>query len=248
MIQAVFFDMYGTLAGFRPSRYEIQSRACADFEIDVTPEGISAGYGVADAYMAEQNFSSPLRLRSPEERELFFAEYERLILRGSGVEVSVERALEVWHAIQQIPYELASFDDVIPAMGQLASRGLVLGMITNISGTNPRFGRDGAELARSLGLADYLAVIVTSAEAGAEKPSPEIFMEALARASVGAREAVHVGDQPTSDVDGALAAGIAPVLLDRDGNYRGFDRCPRIEGLAELPGLLNGLNRVGGPV
>ena len=36
MIRAVFFDLYGTLAGFSPSRYEIQSEACADFGIEVT--------------------------------------------------------------------------------------------------------------------------------------------------------------------------------------------------------------------
>ena len=51
MVKAVFFDVYNTLAGFQPSRYEIQSRACADFGIKVTPEGILTGYAVADAYM-----------------------------------------------------------------------------------------------------------------------------------------------------------------------------------------------------
>ena len=45
---------------------------------------------------------------------------------------------------------------------------------------------------------------------------------------------MHVGDQPASDVAGAVRAGIAPVLLDRDGIHRGYDRCPRIETLEEL--------------
>ncbi len=80
MIKAVFFDMYGTLAGFRPSRYEIQSQACVPFGVQVTQEGITAGYASADAYMAQQNSVSPIRLRSPEEKDRFFSEYERLIL------------------------------------------------------------------------------------------------------------------------------------------------------------------------
>jgi HAD superfamily hydrolase (TIGR01549 family) len=239
MIKAVFFDMYGTLAGFSPSRYKIQSRACAAFGIDVTPEGITAGYASADAYMARQNSTSPVRLRSQDERERFFAEYERLILAGAGVAVTVDRALEVWHAIREIPYGLAPFDDVVPVMGRLATRGLVLGLITNID-------RDGAELATSVGLAEHLDVVVTSGEVGADKPAPEIFAEALRRAGVEAGEAVHVGDQPTSDIDGALAAGLSAVLLDRDGNYRDFDRCPRIEGLRELPDLLDELDSTAG--
>ena len=53
-------------------------------------------------------------------------------------------------------------------------------------------------------------------------------------------EAIHVGDQLSSDVQGALAVGIRPVLLDRDLNHPGYRECPRIESLYELPGLLEG--------
>ena len=81
-IKVVFFDMYGTLAGFRPPRYEVQSEACRDFGIEVTPEGIVRGYAAADAYMTERNAKEPVRLRSEAGREAFFAEYERLVLRG----------------------------------------------------------------------------------------------------------------------------------------------------------------------
>ena len=234
MIKAVFFDMYGTLAGFRPSRYEIQSQACAPFGVQVTQEGITAGYASADAYMAQQNSVYPIRLRSPEEKDRFFSEYERLILVRAGADVTAEQALDIWRAIGEVKYGLAAFDDVAPVMDVLAARGLVIGMITNID-------RDGVELAAGLGLAGRLDVIVTSGEVGADKPSPRIFVEALRRAGVEAGQAVHVGDQPASDVDGALAAGISAVLLDRDGNHPGFDRCPRIVGMSELPSLLDEL-------
>ena len=48
MIEAVFFDLYGTLAGFSPSRYEVQSAACAEIGIDVTVQGVLNGYALAD--------------------------------------------------------------------------------------------------------------------------------------------------------------------------------------------------------
>ena len=234
MIEAVFFDMYGTLAGFRPSRYEVQSEACGRFRIHVTPEGITAGYALADAFMARQNSVSPLRLLGPGDRERFFAEYERLVLRGAGVDVTAERALEVWRAVGRVKHGFAAFDDAAPVLDALAGRGLVVGMITNIDS-------DGAGLAASIGLTGRLDVIVTSSEVRAEKPSRRIFDEALRRAGVEADDAVHVGDQPTTDIDGALGAGIAAVLIDRDGNHPGFSRCPRIVSLLELPALLDAM-------
>jgi putative hydrolase of the HAD superfamily len=231
MIRAVFFDIYGTVAGFSPSRYELQSQATADFGIKVTPEGILKGYGAADAYMNEQNAVDPLRLRDQEGRDRLFAEYERRVLGGSGVEVAAERALEVFRRLQAIPYGLAPFDDVAPAMDELKSRGLTLGLISNID-------RDGGELLRSLGLDHLVDLSVTSNEVGVEKPHPDIFNAALSRAGVGPRQAVHVGDQPKSDVEGALGVGMSAVLVDRDGNHEGYARCPRIESLRELPALV----------
>ena len=231
MIKAVFFDMYGTLAGFQPSRYELQSRACAGFGLRVTPEGILRGYATADAYMNEQNAVDPLRVRDQRGRDRLFAEYERLVLEGSGLEVTHERALEIFRRLRHIPYGLVAFDDVVPSLKQLRSQGLALGMISNID-------RDGGELAESLGLTGHLDFAVTSVDVGAEKPAPRIFRAALIRADAGPHEAVHVGDQPSSDVEGARGVGISPVLLDRDGNHEGFDLCPRIESLTELPALL----------
>ena len=176
-----------------------------------------------------------LRLRSLGEKEEFFAEYERLVLQGSGVHVTLEWALEIWRRVRQVPYDLALFPDVTPTLEALRGRGLKLGMISNMDrGGGGGGGGGGDELAESLGLGPHLDLAVTSSEVGVEKPHARIFQAALQRAGVEPSEAVHVGDQPTSDVDGALAVGIQPVLLDRDGNYKGFSRCPRIESLTEL--------------
>ena len=52
---------------------------------------------------------------------------------------------------------------------------------------------------------------------------------------------MHVGDQLTSDIDGAVGVGIVPVLLDRDGNHPDYEEHPRIETLSELPQVLDNL-------
>lgn len=234
MLTAVFFDLYNTLAGFRPSRYEIQSEALADFGITVTPEGIVNGYSLADAFMSHQNATKPVRSLSREENRVFFAEYERRVLRGAGVEVSQDEAWQIWRRIRKIDYGLALFDDTIPALETCRQMGLTVGLISNMN-------QSGDELAGSMGLLPYLDFSITSHEVGAEKPHPLIFERALERAGARPENAVHVGDQLTSDVAGAENAGITPVLLDRDGNHRYYAAQPRIEELSELPELLERL-------
>ena len=231
MFKVVFFDLYGTLAGFKPSRYDIQSQACAYFGIEVTPEGIINGYAAADAYMTSQNAIDPVRLRNEKGKEQFFSEYEKLVLKGSGVDVTLDTARALWRRLRQIPYELSPFDDVIPVLRHLQATGINIGMISNMD-------RDGDELVSELGIAEHLDFIVTSAESNSEKPHPEIFWTALTKAKAKPEEAVHVGDQPISDVEGAIGAGIAAILLDRDGNHKQFERCPRIKDLLALPSLL----------
>jgi putative hydrolase of the HAD superfamily len=58
-----------------------------------------------------------------------------------------------------------------------------------------------------LGLDRYFDAVVTSAEVGAAKPDPAIFLAALRRLDVEPARAVHVGDEPI-DEEGALAAGM----------------------------------------
>ncbi len=234
MVAAVFFDLYGTLAGFKPDRFEIQSQACAQFGIELTPRGVLRGYALADAFMGEQNATAPLRTLDEAETTRFFAEYERRVLRGCGVEASTELAAEIWRVIREIPYEMARFDDVLPAFDLLKQQGLTLGLISNMN-------TPARELVEDMGLSPYLDFSVTSGEVGMEKPHPPIFEEALRRAGATAAESAHVGDQLSSDIDGAANAGITPILIDRDGNHPLYDGCARIETLMELPSLVAGL-------
>jgi putative hydrolase of the HAD superfamily len=68
------------------------------------------------------------------------------------------------------------------------------------------------------GLASLVDGAIASAELGVAKPDPAVFAHALTMAGVPPSEAVHIGDSPAEDVEGARAAGIAPVLLVRDGD------------------------------
>jgi FMN phosphatase YigB (HAD superfamily) len=53
-------------------------------------------------------------------------------------------------------------------------------------------------------------------EIGVSKPLAQAFHSAVERFGVAHGEALIVGDSPELDYDGALAAGLRALLLDRD--------------------------------
>lgn len=67
----------------------------------------------------------------------------------------------------------------------------------------------------------------------AYKPHREIFEKALEISGCTPEEVVHVGDSYSSDVLGALSAGIQPILIQRKGE-NAFSDIPCIQSLAEL--------------
>jgi FMN phosphatase YigB (HAD superfamily) len=98
-------------------------------------------------------------------------------------------------------------DGVLSALDRLAAAGLPMAVVANWDiGLHEHLAR--------LGIAERFVTILTSAEAGAEKPDPRIFQVALDRLGVAPAEAIHVGNEE-ADRLGALAAGLAfePVPL-----------------------------------
>lgn len=98
-----------------------------------------------------------------------------------------------------------------------------------------------------LGLLDRIDFLVTSEEAGAEKPDPRLFALCAEKAGCESAACVFVGDSLEGDVRGAERAGMRPVLFcpapDADAPTPGV---PRITRLTELPALLPKLGREGG--
>jgi putative hydrolase of the HAD superfamily len=104
----------------------------------------------------------------------------------------------------------SAFPDARPALVKARGRGRRLIVVSN-------WDVSLHEVLDRLGLAPLVHGIVTSAGAGARKPSAAIFERALALAQVQPRQAVHVGDSIEDDVAGARSAGIEAILLRRDG-------------------------------
>ncbi len=231
MKKAVFLDLYNTICYFVPPRDERQSIACREFGLAVPPPALWKAYVTAEDYWTEENGRSALVRRSPRELEDFYARYEQVLLRAAGIEVPLDLALRIYRRYAELPRELRLFPDVQPAVAEIKRRGLVLGLISNTD-------RDVAPICRDLGVAASFDFILSSCTVGYEKPDPRIFQRALELAGVAPREAIHVGDQYKSDVIGARAASIEPLLLDRYDVLSHLDGCVRIRSLSEIASFL----------
>lgn len=65
-----------------------------------------------------------------------------------------------------------------------------------------------------LGLSDYVDYIVTSEETGSDKPHPSNYLLALDKLDSNKNEAIIVGDNPKTDIEGAFNLGIRSVLMN----------------------------------
>ncbi|MFC1900856.1 HAD family hydrolase [Chloroflexota bacterium] len=235
MIKAVFFDWFNTLANYSPPREELQSRVLSEFGFNVAPDKLLPALLSADKVLFDLHADNPVTKRPPEEQAKIYAQYQMTILSEVHIDISsnpdllpkiLKRTQELYKDIKFVLY-----DDVIPTLKTIREKDLTIGILTNIeSGMEP--------ICKELGLEPYIDIIVTSGEAGADKPQPKIFLLALEKAGVEANEAIHVGDQPKIDIAGAKGAGINPLLLDRFNLYSDIDDCPVIHQLGEVTGYL----------
>jgi FMN phosphatase YigB (HAD superfamily) len=69
---------------------------------------------------------------------------------------------------------------------------------------------------RKLGMADYIAGVVTSVDAGHLKPHPAVFEMARRMANVPAEQCVVIGNKEQNDVEPALALGMHAILVYPD--------------------------------
>ena len=141
--------------------------------------------------------------------------------RVRGLHEALGRALDSdvaadeWFAAYLEHYRAAwrAFEDAIPALDALVAVNpeIKLAVVTNGEGEPQR-----AKLA-AIGLAERFPLVVASGEVGTAKPDPAIFALACERLGVERAHAAHVGDRLDLDAQGAAAAGLRGVWLDRPG-------------------------------
>jgi putative hydrolase of the HAD superfamily len=222
---ALLIDALGTLVRLEPPAPRLRAELAARFDIAVSEQ--EAGVALLEEirfYRAHLDAGrdatslAALRERCAEVLRSALPASERLARVGT-----TELTDALLAALQ-----FSAFDDARPAILAARNRGQRVVVASN-------WDVSLYDVLERIGLRPLLDGIVTSAEVGARKPAPAVFEQALAVAGADAADAVHVGDSVDEDVRGAIAAGIEPVLLSRDGR-EAPPGVRRITSLAELPG------------
>lgn len=121
----------------------------------------------------------------------------------------------------------------LTVLQKLKTQGVKMAIVTNIT---PELLEHQKKKVAQLGIAQYFDAIVYSAELGVHKPDRRIFDHAAALLGVENAHCVFVGDDPASDIAGALNAGMEAVWLDpwdTDSVYRTDPRVHRVSSVTD---------------
>ena len=234
-IKAVFIDMDGTLVhmppDFTPARFLQQVYRKLGFQVQL--ERIERAYETAEAWWQELFADDYTRWT----RENFVEFNRRMLLHlelgRQGELISLaERVQDHW---ERAPEESGErlYPEARAALEELKAHGLALGILSNRSLHTIRSSL------RKHKISDYFQFLISPqvAKAPKGKLDPAMWEYALNRAGVALEEAAHIGDRYDHDVVGARAAGVLPILVDREGKHGEVD-CLKAKDLLEAVRLL----------
>lgn len=239
-IKVVFFDAAGTLFHVKGSVGDIYLRHAGKYGVKQTPamlESLNAAFHRAfkDAPPPVFAVKEPAEIKRCE-RLWWFDIVHNAFYRVGMFEGFDDYFDEVFEAFSR-PEVWTLYPETIDVLRQLKAQGLELGIISNFD--TRLFG-----LLRGLGLEGLFETVTISSLAQSAKPALKIFRHALEEHAVDPEEGLHVGDSVREDVEGAEAAGLTGVLIDR--NVRSSAESTessirRIRSLDRLPSLLASL-------
>jgi putative hydrolase of the HAD superfamily len=167
----------------------------------------------------------------PTKEEL--AEFRRENARKTAEALGLDAPTDVLKEVLERRLIFRPYPESEEVMEELLAIGLPLFVVSNWD-----VALEG--VLENLGWVRYFDGIVASAKVGSEKPEGAIFEEALRLAGLAERRdrVVHVGNDPVSDVEGAISAGIDAVLIDREGDLQGPEAIVTLPDLRGLPAFL----------
>jgi putative hydrolase of the HAD superfamily len=197
-LDAVTVDGYGTLVTV-VDPVPALDQALRSRGVERSPDEIRSAFGAEVAYYRP----NAVRGHSPEALAALRLECARVFLEAASAGLDAESFVDGFMSaivLEPVP-------GALEAAASLRARGLELAVVSN-------WDIGLAERLERIGAASLFTTIVTTAEAGAAKPDPAVFLLALERLGVEPGRSLHVGDDP-EDEQGAVAAGMrfAPAPL-----------------------------------
>ncbi len=220
IVQAVTFDLAGTLVVPHPSVGTIYARCAQRHGVDVLPAFLDAAFPLA--FKGGPQRSKP---------EVFWREVVQRCFGPSLPAAKLETVFqECWHAFaDEKNWRLQP--GAVNAITAIKFLGIKVGVLSNAD-TRMR------QVLEAKGLAKHLEGIFLSSEIALAKPDAKFFSHAARQLGVATSALVHIGNDPLLDGEAARDAGATGVIV---GGAYAPERCLRAEKLIELPYLIRAL-------
>ncbi|MYI83583.1 MAG: HAD family hydrolase [Chloroflexi bacterium] len=208
-IEAILFDLDDTLvdargswrAGFAEAIAELHARSPA-------LQALGSPTAIYDGWFRHYSEDAHRAAGFGEWQASFTIEaFERLVAEHLGPDPALAARLVASYQAAT-PGHLAIFPDAEPLLERLRAR-YPLGLISNGPGPLQRPKIEKFSLER------HFEVVVVSGEFGVRKPDHRIFASTLEALGASAANAVFIGDNPTDDIGGACASGLAAIWVNR---------------------------------
>ena len=213
-INGIFFDLYGTLLV-----YENMDAAWSDwlseFHEQLSAHGLTLSVE-SFAKSCDQFFGKS----EPTPRQHNMTVFEQRIQNLCSdlhLNLTSEDITEIANKIASAWQKHILLDSEALDVLQILHHSKRLALISNFD--HPPHVRS---VLNELGLTDFFDSIVISGEVGVKKPDPRIFDAAFARTGMKPEEVVYVGDTE-DDTEAARAAGIVPIVIQRENEGNAFD-------------------------
>lgn len=204
-IQAVFFDMGGTIETFWHDR-QMRLEATPELNQQFLSFGIDLGLNNLELFEIIHSGLDKYHKWAVESlvelstarvwKEFIFFDYPQFfpILEKKSEE------LMLW--VENHYYKRALRPEVPNVLEKLRTMGIKIGLISNVCSLG-----QVAENLKKYGIIQYFDPIVTSSAYRRRKPDPAIFHKAAFLAKVSTSHSIYVGDRITRDILGAKKAG-----------------------------------------
>lgn len=201
-IQGVLLDLDNTLYAYDPC-HEAAYKACEHFawnKNSITPDEFKRTWKEARDIVHQQLHGQG----ASHSRLLYFhKQYEALYKRSNPL-YALDQEQVYWNAFLDA---MVLKSEAISFLQKLKAKGLKSSLVTDLT------TQIQMQKWEYLKLGDYIDFLVSSEEAGQEKPASTIFELALNKMNMMPNDVIMIGDHPEKDIKGAEKLGIKAYLI-----------------------------------
>ncbi|WP_193197448.1 HAD-IA family hydrolase [Nostoc sp. MG11] len=209
--KVIFLDAVGTLFDVKGSIGEVYSQIAEEFGVKVSADTLNK------TFIKSFKAAPPPIFLDADTQDIPQREFDwwRIIALNTFESAGVLKQFSDFSAFFSelyIHFGTAQpwfvYPDVLAALVNWRRLGIELGVLSN-------FDSRIYSVLQSLGLRDFFISVTISTQARAAKPDPQIFAIALKKHNCPPEAAWHIGDSITEDYNGAKAAGLRGIWIDR---------------------------------